>query len=137
MMKKTVVVQEDPETGDLIIPFPPEMMTELGWQEEDMLDFSVIEGERVCTIKNLSYEARKEAMPVFIVETVETRKVTYLVRAREAGHAHDEIVMKDALAISNEHLEETIFTTREVGAEEAQNLAQQANGRVHQIPYED
>ena len=136
-MQKTVVVQEDPATGDLFIEFPPEMMAELGWLDGDKLDFSPVEGSRAFSIKNLSCEARKESMPVFLVETVETRKVTYLIRAREESHAHDEIVMNDALAISNERLEETIFSTREVSADEAQKLAENAKGHVHQIPYED
>lgn len=34
-----VITQEDPETGDLILPLPPKMLEELGWQVGDSLDF--------------------------------------------------------------------------------------------------
>jgi len=41
MNKKTytVTVEEDPETGDLILPFPDDMLDELGWQEGDTLEW--------------------------------------------------------------------------------------------------
>lgn len=34
-----VITQEDPETGDLILPIPPELMREMGWTEGDELSF--------------------------------------------------------------------------------------------------
>lgn len=33
--KYTVTVEEDPETGDLILPFTDDMIKELGWKEGD------------------------------------------------------------------------------------------------------
>lgn len=33
----TIEVEEDPETGDLILPIPPEIITKLGWKEGDDL----------------------------------------------------------------------------------------------------
>ena len=33
----TLEVQEDPETGDCILEFPPEMLEQAGWQEGDTL----------------------------------------------------------------------------------------------------
>lgn len=30
-------VQEDPETGDCILEFPPEMLEQVGWKEGDTL----------------------------------------------------------------------------------------------------
>lgn len=36
----TVTIEEaDDTTGDLILPFPEEMLKELGWQEGDELEF--------------------------------------------------------------------------------------------------
>lgn len=35
-----VITQEDPETGELILPIPPELMTQMGWVEGDTLDFN-------------------------------------------------------------------------------------------------
>lgn len=36
-----VITQEDPETGDLLLPIPPQMLKELGWKEGDELDFDI------------------------------------------------------------------------------------------------
>lgn len=33
----TVELEEDPETGDLVMPLPPEMLEELGWKIGDTL----------------------------------------------------------------------------------------------------
>jgi hypothetical protein len=35
----TVTVEEDPKTGDLILPLPQEMLDLQGWQEGDTLDW--------------------------------------------------------------------------------------------------
>lgn len=35
-----VILQEDPETGELILPIPPELMRQMGWVEGDNLDFN-------------------------------------------------------------------------------------------------
>lgn len=32
-----VQLEEDPETGDLVMPFPPGLLTELGWKIGDTL----------------------------------------------------------------------------------------------------
>lgn len=138
-MEKTVIVQEDPTTGNLFIEIPLEMIKKLGWEENDDLKFSPIEGEKAFNIINTSLESRKklkkENMPVFLVETVETRKVTYLIRAKEDSHSHDEIVTRDAVSISNEKLDESIFTTKEISEEEAKNLTDKCGGKIHKICY--
>lgn len=36
----TVELEEDPETGDLVMPLPPEMLEELGWKIGDTLVWS-------------------------------------------------------------------------------------------------
>ena len=35
----TVTLEEDPETGDLILPFTNEILEELGWKEGDTLEW--------------------------------------------------------------------------------------------------
>lgn len=35
-----VITQEDPETGDLFLPMPGELLKEMGWSEGDALDFN-------------------------------------------------------------------------------------------------
>jgi len=35
----TITLEEDPETGDLILPFPADFLEETGWQEGDILEW--------------------------------------------------------------------------------------------------
>ena len=35
----TVSVEEDPETGDAILTFPPELLEQAGWKEGDTLNW--------------------------------------------------------------------------------------------------
>lgn len=46
-----VITQEDPETGDVIIPIPPQVLKDLGWKEGDEIDFSIDEKGRVIVKK--------------------------------------------------------------------------------------
>jgi hypothetical protein len=34
-----VITHEDPETGDLLLPIPTELLERMGWKEGDTLDF--------------------------------------------------------------------------------------------------
>jgi hypothetical protein len=36
----TITLEEDPETGELILPFPPEVLAEAGWKEGDVLEWT-------------------------------------------------------------------------------------------------
>lgn len=36
-----VITQEDPETGDLILPIPQPVLDNLGWKEGDEIEFEV------------------------------------------------------------------------------------------------
>ena len=35
----TLTVEEDPETGDAILQFPPDLMEKAGWKEGDTLEW--------------------------------------------------------------------------------------------------
>ena len=35
----TITLEEDPETGELILPFPPDLLAESGWKEGDVLEW--------------------------------------------------------------------------------------------------
>jgi hypothetical protein len=41
-----VITQEDPDTGDVLIPLPPILLQELGWKEGDTVDFSLDDQNR-------------------------------------------------------------------------------------------
>ena len=46
-----VITQEDPETGDMLIPIPPHLLKELGWKEGDDIDFSIDDNGRIVLKK--------------------------------------------------------------------------------------
>jgi hypothetical protein len=46
-----VMTHEDPKTGDMLIPLPPQLLTELGWKEGDNIDFQIDENGKVIIKK--------------------------------------------------------------------------------------
>ena len=39
MKSWTLTIEQDPETGDLVLPFTEEILAELGWREGDTLEW--------------------------------------------------------------------------------------------------
>ena len=39
MKSWTITLEQDPETGDLVLPFTNEMLEEVGWKEGDVLEW--------------------------------------------------------------------------------------------------
>jgi hypothetical protein len=52
-LKWTIELQEDPETGDAILEFPPEMLAKTGWQEGDTLVWREL-GDGAWTLEKTS-----------------------------------------------------------------------------------
>ena len=50
-----ITVEEDPETGELVIPFPDDLLAEAGWSTGDTLEWTVTDddgnGNWVSTLK--------------------------------------------------------------------------------------
>jgi len=47
-----VITQEDPESGDLIVPIPEPLLKQMGWNEGDSINFNVNErGELILKKK--------------------------------------------------------------------------------------
>jgi len=42
-----VITQEDPETGDIILPIPEPILKQMGWKEGDEVDISVDENGKL------------------------------------------------------------------------------------------
>lgn len=38
-----VITQEDPKTGDMIVPIPEPILKQMGWKEGDEIDLSINE----------------------------------------------------------------------------------------------
>jgi hypothetical protein len=46
-----VITQEDPDTGDMLIPIQPSLLKQLGWKEGDDIDFSIDDKGRIILKK--------------------------------------------------------------------------------------
>ena len=51
--KWTVNIEEDPDTGDLLLPFPEDMLASMGWQEGDTLSWNIDENNNIILTKVL------------------------------------------------------------------------------------
>lgn len=47
----TVKLEEDPATGELIMPFPPDLLAQVGWDFGDALIWENMEDGRWCLKK--------------------------------------------------------------------------------------
>lgn len=45
-----ITLEEDPETGDLIMPLPHELLKDNGWEIGDTLEWSVDEATQTATL---------------------------------------------------------------------------------------
>jgi len=128
-MKHTVKLEEDPESGDLIMPFPEGMLEELGWKEGDTLDWKDNnDGSFSLTKKE---EVMSQETEWVLVEALSQFKVSYMVEVPK-GKAEwelDTVTMEDAQEFSQEHLRPTdiILGHRVVTKEEALRLCDEQN----------
>ena len=128
-MKHTVKLEEDPDSGDLIMPFPEGMLEELGWKEGDTLDWKDNnDGSFSLTKKE---EVMSQETEWVLVEALSQFKVTYMVEVPKgkAEWALDTVTMEDAQEFSQEHLRPTdiILGHRVVTKEEALRLCDEQN----------
>ena len=129
----SLTVQQDPDTGDLFVRLPPELLATMDWREGDRLEYVVREGECLELINHCKAERdrlvqneqpEQPDMPLFIVETVLSHRMRYAVRARSAEHAMDIITMEEANEFDQNFLGEQIFSTRQVSIDEFLNSAE-------------
>jgi len=119
MKKYTVTLEEDPATGDVILPFPEEMLTEVGWEEGDVLVWKDNQDGTFSITKKPSEE--KEWI---LVETVSQFRQRYMVEVPKgkADWALDTVTMNEAKEFSQEHLGETIVSHRVISQADALTL---------------
>ena len=118
-----VTLEEDSETGELILPFTNEMLESVGWKEGDTLKWN--------DNGNGSWSLSKvENDKVWVmVETVQMFRHRYMVEA-PADHpeyALDTVTMEEAKEFSQLHLGETISSHRVVSEEEALTICDADN----------
>lgn len=119
----TVEVQEDPNTGDAIIQFPPELLETVGWKEGDTIDWQ--------DLKNGSYQLTKieKNTEWVLVEAVSSFRTRYMVEVPKGktDWALDTVTMQEAKEFSQEHIGEQIISHRVVSKEEAIKLCDKDN----------
>lgn len=55
----TVTVEEDPETGELLLPLPVDLLAQMGWSEDTDLWWNINENNQVF-ITNVSKDKNEE-----------------------------------------------------------------------------
>jgi bifunctional DNA-binding transcriptional regulator/antitoxin component of YhaV-PrlF toxin-antitoxin module len=118
----TLNVEEDPETGDAILTFPPDMLAKAGWKEGDTLEW--------IDRKDGSWELKKkEETEWVLVECVSTFRERYMVEVPKGKElwALDTVTMNEAKEFSQEHLGEQIVSHRVVTEEEALTMCDKDN----------
>jgi hypothetical protein len=125
--KHTVYIEEDPVTGDLILPLPEGMCDELGWDIGDTLKFKTNK-DGSFTLTKKEKKEKKETEWV-LVECVSTFRERYMVEVPKgkAEWALDTVTMNEAKEFSQEHIGEQIISHRVVTKEEALALCDKDN----------
>jgi hypothetical protein len=116
----TISLEEDPETGDLILPLNDEILEGTGWKTGDTIDW--------IDNKDGSWTMKKIETQWVLVETVSTFRERYMVEVpvgidrygkNKTDWALDTVTLEEAKEFSQEHLGETIVSHRVVTKEEA------------------
>ena len=124
----TINLEEDPETGDLILPLNDEILEGTGWQTGDTIDW--------IDNKDGSWTMKKIETQWVLVETVSMFRERYMVEVPvgvdrynrdKADWALDTVTLEEAKEFSQEHLGETITSHRVVTKEEALALCDKDN----------
>jgi hypothetical protein len=131
MKSYTVTLEEDPETGDLVLPFPEDMLKEVGWKEGDTLDW---EDNKDGTFSITKKEVTEKQW--VLVECVSQFRQRYMVEVPvgtdqfgkdKSEWALDTVTMNEAREFSQEHLGETIVSHRVISLADALVLCDKDN----------
>ena len=124
----TVNLEEDPETGDLILPLNDDILAETGWKTGDSIDWT--------DNKDGSWTMKKIETQWVLVEAVSTFRQRYMVEVPigtdqygkdKADWALDTVTLEEAKEFSQEHLGETIVSHRVVTKEDALAMCDKDN----------
>ena len=124
----TVNLEEDPETGDLILPLNDDILEQTGWKTGDSIDW--------IDNKDGSWTMKKIETQWVLVETISTFRERYMVEVPvgvdrygkdKADWALDTVTLEEAKEFSQEHLGETIVSHRVVTKEEALAMCDKEN----------
>ena len=124
----TINLEEDPETGDLILPLNDDILAETGWKPGDAIDW--------IDNKDGSWTMKKIETQWVLVEAISTFRERYMVEVPvgvdkygkdKADWALDTVTLNEAKEFSQEHLGETIISHRVISKEDALALCDKDN----------
>ncbi len=124
----TINLEEDPETGDLILPLNDDILEQTGWKTGDSIDWT--------DNKDGSWTMKKIETQWVLVETVSMFRERYMVEVPvgvdrygkdKADWALDTVTLEEAKEFSQEHLGETIVSHRVVTKEDALAMCDKEN----------
>jgi hypothetical protein len=124
----TVNLEEDPETGDLILPLNDDILEETGWQTGDSIEW--------IDNKDGSWTMKKVETQWVLVEAISMFRERYMVEVPvgvdrygkdKADWALDTVTLSEAKEFSQEHLGENIVSHRVVTKQEALELCDKDN----------
>lgn len=124
----TISLEEDPETGDLILPLNDDILEQTGWKTGDSIDW--------IDNKDGSWTMKKIETQWVLVETISTFRERYMVEVPvgidqygkdKADWALDTVTLEEAKEFSQQHLGETIVSHRVITKEEALAMCDKDN----------
>ena len=124
----TINLEEDPETGDLILPLNDDILEQTGWKTGDSIDW-IDNGDGSWTMKKIETQW-------VLVEAISTFRERYMVEVPigtdqygkdKADWALDTVTLSEAKEFSQEHLGETIVSHRVITKEDALALCDKDN----------
>lgn len=124
----TISLEEDPETGDLILPLNDDILEGTGWKTDDNIEW--------IDNKDGSWTMKKIETQWVLVEAVSTFRERYMVEVPvgtdqygkdKADWALDAVTLEEAKEFSQEHLGETIVSHRVVTREDALAMCDKEN----------
>ena len=123
-MSYLVTLEEDSETGDLILPLPEKLMEETGWKTGDTLDWKD-NGDGTFSMT----KQKTEETEWVLVEAISQFRERYMVEVPKgkAAWALDTVTLNQAQEFSQEHLGEVIVSHRVVSFDEAMKLCDKDN----------
>jgi hypothetical protein len=123
-MSYLVTLEEDPETGDLVLPLPEKLMEETGWKTGDTLDWKD-NGDGTFSMT----KQKTEETEWVLVEAISQFRERYMVEVPKgkAEWALDTVTLNQAQEFSQEHLGEVIVSHRVVSFDEALEMCDKDN----------
>jgi hypothetical protein len=121
----TINVEEDPISGEMILPLNNDILKASNLREGDTVDW-INRGDGSWEIRKVESTRHTEWV---LVECTATYRMRYMVEVPEgkAEWALDTVTMKEAKEFSQEYLGEQIFSHRVVTKEEALDLCDKDN----------